>query len=222
VFAELVPPMGELYANPSASQAMLDDAAFDVEAWLAGEIAVEFAKAEGAAFVNGTGVNRPKGFLTGPTSAAKDGARALGTLQYLPSGAASDFGTAPDERLIDLVQSLRAPYRQGACWVMNAATLARIRKFKSNDGMPLWQPSLAGGQPASLLGYALRIIATALASNGTAALPPPAPAVPAAVTTAPSSAGVARQNASGLHPSTAPANPASRTAPSANTPPDTS
>jgi len=153
VFAELVPPMGELYANPSASQAMLDDAAFDVEAWLAGEIAAEFAKAEGAAFVGGNGVNRPKGFLSTPISVAKDGARALGTLQYLPSGAASDFGTAPDERLIDLVQSLRAPYRQGASWVMNAATLARIRKFKSNDGMPLWQPSLAGGQPATLLGY---------------------------------------------------------------------
>ncbi|MCL6305255.1 phage major capsid protein, partial [Streptococcus agalactiae] len=63
VFAELAPPMGELYANPSASQAMLDDAAFDVEAWLAEEIAREFAKAEGAAFVNGNGVNRPRGFL---------------------------------------------------------------------------------------------------------------------------------------------------------------
>ncbi len=153
VFAELVPPMGELYANPSASQTMLDDAAFDVEDWLAGEIAAEFAKAEGAAFVGGTGVNRPKGFLTNPTTAAKDGARALGTLQYLPSGAASDFGTVPDERLVDLVQSLRAPYRQGASWVMNASTLARIRKFKTTDGMPLWQPSLAGGQPAMLLGY---------------------------------------------------------------------
>ena len=153
VFAELVPPMGELYANPSASQAMLDDAAFDVEDWLAGEIAAEFAKAEGAAFVNGTGVNRPRGFLSVPTSTARDGVRALGTLQYLASGAASDFGTAPDERLVDLVQSLRAPYRQGASFVMNASTLARIRKFKSNDGMPLWQPSLAGGQPASLLGY---------------------------------------------------------------------
>jgi len=153
VFAELVPPMGELYANPSASQAMLDDAAFDVEAWLAGEIAAEFAKAEGAAFVTGNGVNRPKGFLTGPVSTARDGPRPLGTLQYLPSGAASDFGSAPDERLVDLVQSLRAPYRQNAAWVMNASTLARIRKFKSNDGMPLWQPSLAGGQPAMLLGY---------------------------------------------------------------------
>ncbi|MCU6455867.1 phage major capsid protein [Sphingomonas sp. A2-49] len=153
VFSELVPPMGELYANPSASQAMLDDAAFDVEAWLAAEIAIEFAKAEGAAFVNGNGVNRPRGFLAQPISTAKDGSRPLGTLQYLPSGAASDFGTAPDERLVDLVQSLRAPYRQGASFVMNASTLARIRKFKSADGMPLWQPSLAGGQPASLLGY---------------------------------------------------------------------
>lgn len=131
VFAELVPPMGELYANPSASQAMLDDAAFDVEAWLAGEIATEFARAEGAAFVGGNGVNRPKGFLTAPVSTAKDTTRALGTLQYLPSGAAEDFGAAPDERLLDLVHSLRAPYRQGASFVMNANTLARIRDRKS-------------------------------------------------------------------------------------------
>ncbi|WP_446741172.1 hypothetical protein [Sphingomonas sp. H160509] len=29
---------------------MLDDAAFDVEEWLAGEIAMEFAKAEGGGF----------------------------------------------------------------------------------------------------------------------------------------------------------------------------
>ncbi|ANC86403.1 phage major capsid protein [Sphingomonas sp. NIC1] len=153
VFAELVPPMGELYANPSASQAMLDDVAFDVEAWLAGEIATEFARAEGAAFVGGNGVNRPKGFLTAPVSTAKDATRPLGTLQYLPSGAAEDFGAAPDERLLDLVHSLRAPYRQGASFVMNANTLARIRKFKTADDMPLWQPSLAAGQPATLLGY---------------------------------------------------------------------
>ncbi|MGR6330433.1 phage major capsid protein [Sphingomonas sp. XXL09] len=153
VFTELVPPMGELYANPSASQAMLDDAVFDVEQWLADEIALEFAKAEGAAFVNGNGVNRPKGFLQAPTSAAKDGARPLGTLQFLATGTAGDFGSGGDERLIDLVQSLRAPYRQGACFVMNAATLARIRKFKDAQGQPLWQPSLAGGQPATLLGY---------------------------------------------------------------------
>ncbi len=152
-FVEIAPPMGELYANPSATQAMLDDAHFDVEEWLAGEIAAEFAKAEGAAFVSGNGVNRPKGFLTQPTAATGDAVRAFGTLQHVASGAAGDFGSNPQERLIDLVQALRAPYRQGASFVMNAATLARIRKFKTSDGAFVWQPSLAAGQPATLLGY---------------------------------------------------------------------
>jgi HK97 family phage major capsid protein len=153
VFTEIAPPTGELYANPSASQAMLDDAAFDVEAWLAGEIATEFARAEGAAFVNGSGVNRPKGFLQAPVATTGDATRAFGTLQYLPSGAAGDFDSAPEERLIDLVQALRAPYRQGASWVMNAASVARLRKFKTSDGQFLWAPSLVAGQPATLLGY---------------------------------------------------------------------
>lgn len=153
MFVEIVPPTGELYANPAASQAMLDDAAFDVEAWLAGEIAMEFAKAEGAAFVGGSGVGRPKGFLTQPTAATADGTRAFGTLQYLASGTAGDFSASPQERLIDLVQALRAPYRQGASFVMNASTLARIRKFKTSDGAFVWAPSLAAGQPATLLGY---------------------------------------------------------------------
>lgn len=152
-FAEIAPPMGELYANPSASQAMLDDARFDVEAWLAGEIAMEFAKAEGAAFVNGNGINRPRGFLQAQTAATNDATRAFGTLQYLPSGAAGDFAANPQDRLIDLVQALRGPYRQGASFVMNSSTLARIRKFKTTDGAFLWSPSLVAGQPATLLGY---------------------------------------------------------------------
>src|SRR3546814_20618694 len=57
-FAEIAPPSGELYANPAASQAMLDDAMFNVEDWLADEIAREFAVAEGTAFVGGNGPNR--------------------------------------------------------------------------------------------------------------------------------------------------------------------
>jgi HK97 family phage major capsid protein len=153
VFNEIAPPTGELYANPSASQAMLDDAQFDVEQWLADEIAAEFARAEGAAFVNGSGVNRPRGFLQAPTATTADNARAFGTLQYLASGAAGDFAANATERLIDLVHALRAPYRQGAAFVMNATTLARIRKFKTSDGQFLWQPSLVAGTPATLLGY---------------------------------------------------------------------
>ncbi|MGQ5702743.1 phage major capsid protein [Sandaracinobacteroides sp. A072] len=153
-FAEIVPPMGEIYANPAATQAMLDDAMFDVEAWLAGEIATEFARAEGVAFVNGTGVNQPKGFLTYPVSTAGDATRPLGTVQYVPSGASGAFAaSSPADSLIDLVHALRTPYRQGAAWVMNSSTLSVIRKFKDGDGAFIWRPGLSEGEPATLLGY---------------------------------------------------------------------
>jgi HK97 family phage major capsid protein len=154
VFNEIAPPAGELFANPAASQAMLDDAQFDVEAWLAAEIAREFAAAEGTAFVSGNGTNKPKGFLTYTTTNESDAVRAFGSLQYVASGAAGAFAAAnPQDRLIDLVQSLKASYRQGASFVMNSATLSVIRKMKTTDGAFLWQPGLASGQPATLLGY---------------------------------------------------------------------
>lgn len=153
-FAEIAPPSGELYANPAASQAMLDDAMFDVEAWLADEIARQFAVAEGAAFVTGSGVNRPKGFLTHATTNEKDGVRAFGTVQYVASGASGNFAAvSPQDRLVELIHALRPPYRQGASWVMNSDTLARIRKFKTSDGAFIWQPGLVEGQAATLLGY---------------------------------------------------------------------
>ncbi|MBO9574499.1 MAG: phage major capsid protein [Sphingobium sp.] len=153
-FQEIAPPSGELYANPAASQAMLDDAQFDVESWLSDEIAREFAYAEGAAFVSGNGTNKPKGFLTYTMTNEADAVRAFGSLQYVASGAAGGFAASnPQDKLIDLVQALRAPYRQGAVFVMNSATLAKIRKFKTADGAFLWQPSLAAEQPATLLGY---------------------------------------------------------------------
>tara|TARA_R110001606_G_scaffold148680_1_gene288723 strand:+ start:666 stop:1838 length:1173 start_codon:yes stop_codon:yes gene_type:complete len=150
-FNEIAPPSGELYANPAASQAMLDDAAFDVESWLADEIAREFAQAEGAAFVGGSGVNQPRGFLNAAVTDESDDVRAFGSLQYVPSGASGSFDS--EDVLVDLVHTLRPAYRQGASFVMNSSTLAHIRKFKTADGAFLWQPSLANGQPATLLGY---------------------------------------------------------------------
>jgi len=152
-FNEIAPPMGELYANPSASQAMLDDAAFNLEEWLAGEIATEFARAEGAAFVGGTGTNQPKGFLAAPTSNAGDALRPFGTLQFAVTGNAAGFDAGPELKLIDLVHSLKAAHRQGAVFVMNTKTLAAVRKFKAADGSFLWTPGLLDGQPARLLGY---------------------------------------------------------------------
>lgn len=151
--AEIVPPLGELYANPSATQQMLDDSAFDVGTWLANEIATEFARAEGAAFINGTGTNQPKGFLTGPTAAVPDATRAFGTLQFIASGNATAFDAAPEAKLIDMVFATKAALRQGAVWMMNSATLAAVRKLKSADGSFLWQAGIIDGQPSRLLGY---------------------------------------------------------------------
>ena len=152
-FAEIAPPSGDLYANPAASQGMLDDVAFDLESWLANEIAVEFARSEGTAFVNGTGSNQPEGFLQAATSTAEDGVRAFGTVQYVGSGNATGFDSAPDAKLIDLIHSLKAGHRQGASFVMNSTTLASVRKLKTADGAFLWQPGLIEGQPDRLLGY---------------------------------------------------------------------
>ena len=152
-FEEIVPPSGDLYANPAASQAMLDDAAFDLEAWLASEIATEFGRAEGTAFVNGSGVNRPKGFLQQPTSLQADAARPFGTLQFVATGHASALGAEIEIVLIDIVHALKAGHRQGASWVMNSKTLAAVRKLKTDDGAFLWQAGLAAGQPDRLLGY---------------------------------------------------------------------
>ena len=152
-FAEIAPPSGDLYANPAASQAMLDDAGFDLESWLSSEIAMEFARAEGAAFVNGSGTNQPKGFLKAPTSTLGDAARAFGSVQYVGTGDATGFGTDPEEKLIDLVHTMKAGHRQGASFVMNSTTLAEVRKLKTSDGAFLWQPGLIEGQPVRLLGY---------------------------------------------------------------------
>ncbi len=153
-FIEIAPPMGEIYANPAATQPMLDDAMFDVEGWLAREIATEFARAEGVAFVSGTGTGQPRGFLTYPVATAGDATRPFGTVQVVPSGAAGAFASSnPADRLIDLVHSLRTPYRQGAVWVMNSNTIAAVRKFKDTTGDYIWRQGLAPGEAPTLLGY---------------------------------------------------------------------
>jgi len=152
-FAEIAPPSGELYANPAASQSMLDDAAFDMESWLASEVAMEFARAEGAALVGGNGVDQPLGFLSSPTSLAGDAVRPFGSLQYIGSGDIDGFDANPESRLIDLVHTMKAGHRQGASWVMNSATLSEVRKLKTSDGAFLWQPGMVEGQPDRLLGY---------------------------------------------------------------------
>ncbi|WP_299145009.1 phage major capsid protein [uncultured Tateyamaria sp.] len=145
-------PLHELSALPKASQRLLDDAAFDIEAWLAGRIADKFARAEAASFVSGDGIDKPKGFLT-HTSVDND-VWAWGNLGYVPTGVDGDV-TA--EAIIDVVYALGAEYRANATFVMNSKTAGIVRKLKDNDGRFLWTDGLAAGQPAVLMGYPVLI-----------------------------------------------------------------
>ncbi|PWR19143.1 phage major capsid protein [Zavarzinia compransoris] len=148
-------PAHELYAEPRVSQKLLDDAGFDVEAWLAQKVADKFGRAENAAFVGGSGVGMPRGFTTYGTAATADGSRAWGTLQHVLTGANGAFAASdPGDALIALTYALKAGYRPGACFVMARATVAEVRKLKGDgDGQYLWQPALGARQPATLLGY---------------------------------------------------------------------
>lgn len=150
--ANIKPTMGELYANPSATQVMLDDVQFDAEAWLAASVAEEFARAEGAAFISGTGTNQPTGFLTGTPVATTDATRAWGVLQFTASGGAAAMPTSADT-FITMVHQLKAGYRNGAHWLCNKTLLATLRSYKDTTNQYLWQPTVAAGQPSTFMGY---------------------------------------------------------------------
>ena len=152
--AELSFPTMELYAMPAATQAILDDSAVDIDAWLAEEVRVAFAQQEGTAFVTGDGVNKPKGFLTYPTVA--NASWTWGNVGFVTSGAAGAFPAVNQaDKLIDLVYSVKGTYRANGSFVMNRQTLGTVRKMKDADGAYIWQPSGDAAQPSTLLGYSV-------------------------------------------------------------------
>ncbi len=153
---ELTPNMGEIYANPAATQRSLDDVFFSVEQFLAEEVQEEFAKQEGSAFISGDGVNKPKGFLDYTTATTDDGTRAFGEIQAVNTGTAGGFdATNPGDVFIDTIYKLKAGHRQQAVWMVNSAVTAQIRKFKDGDGNYLWQDNFVAGQPATIAGYSV-------------------------------------------------------------------
>lgn len=142
-------PLGELYANPGASQGLIDDAEVDIEAWLAGEVEVEFDRQEGIAFLSGDGTNKPHGILTYVTGAANAARHPWGAIAVVNSGHATQM---TGDGLVSLVGALPAEYVANAKFFMNRATTTAVRKLKDGQGNYLWQPSFAVGQPATLAG----------------------------------------------------------------------
>lgn len=151
-------PTMEIYANPAITQTLLDDSNFDVEAWLADEVQIEFAEEEGSAFIMGDGVAKPRGFIGGYTPVANTSfTEAGGSPGYVFTGVNGAFKSAAagdgENNIIDLIYALKAPYRSNARLVTNRATLALVRKMRDANGLSFWSPSLQAGQPSTVLGY---------------------------------------------------------------------
>lgn len=150
--AQIVATMGEIYANPQASQTSLDDVFIDTEKWLTEEVAQEFSEREGDAFLMGNGSNKPKGLLSYAMAETDDKERAFGTIQRLLSGSTGDFNS---DNLIALIYALKKAYRKGSQFMFAGTTLHKIRTFKDAQGNYLWVPGMQAGQASSLLGYSI-------------------------------------------------------------------
>lgn len=139
---------GEIYANPSISQQLLDDAAVDLEQWLASEVETEFARQEGIAFLSGNGTNKPHGILTYVTGAANAARHPYGAIPVVNSGHAS---TIPNgDAMIDFMYDLPSEFEANAKLFLNRGSLKAVRKLKDGQGNYLWQPSYVAGEPATL------------------------------------------------------------------------
>lgn len=147
-------PVHELSASPRATQKLLDDSSMNVEAWLANKVADKFARDESAAFTSGDGIVKPRGILTYDDYAVA-GEFENGKIEQFDTGVNGDFAAAPGggDVLIEALYGLKSRYRVNATWFMNRATTTKTRKLKDSDGSYLWQPGIAAGQPATLLGY---------------------------------------------------------------------
>lgn len=148
----------EMYASPKITQKLIDDAATNVESWLAGKVADKFARVEGAGFATGNGVGKPRGLFAYDTAAIGDDARAWGTFEHVVTGASGSFGSNKVDPLQDLIGATKDQYLQGAQWFMRREMRTAIRKLKeASTDRYLWEPSMQAGQPDRLMGYVARI-----------------------------------------------------------------
>jgi len=136
-------PTNELYAQPKATQKLVDDAAIDVESWLSNKIADIFGRTQNTAFVAGTGVGQPRGILSYASGTS------WGQIQQVGSGTSAQV-TA--DSLITLFYSLKDAYMRRASFLMNRSVVQQVRLLKATTNQYLWQPSLTVGAPDTLLG----------------------------------------------------------------------
>lgn len=130
-------PTHEMYALVDISSQNLEDSAFNLAAEIQSESTEQFALAEGTAFVTGSGVGRPEGFVTNSSVATTN------------SGAAANIKA---DGMLTMKHTLKSAYARNATWAMNRTTLGAVRKLKDGAGNYLWVPGIASGRPNSIDG----------------------------------------------------------------------
>lgn len=134
----------EMYAQPKATQRLIDDSAIDIEAWIAEKVGDIFSRTENTAFIAGNGTTQPKGILTYAAGTN------WGQIQQVNSGTSAALTV---NGLINLYYSLADEYARNSTFLMNRATVQAVRLLKdATSGQYLWQPSLAAGSPDTLMG----------------------------------------------------------------------
>ena len=162
--AKISAVFGEVYASPKAYQHVLEDSFFNVEAWLAAEVAREFSEQENQAFLDGNGTNKPVGILNGlDTTAAYtagDAARDFGKYQVIKSGAATSLGATSDA-VINLLRSVvlntKTGYLAGSKFMMNRATHNVLVDLKTSDGEYFLQRNITEAAASRIFGFEIVI-----------------------------------------------------------------
>ena len=139
-FAQINLDAHKLHVAVKVTEELLYDNAFGLESYIIEQFGKALSNAEEDAFLNGDGKGKPLGIF------AETGGGTVGVT------AASATAITADE-IINLVYSLKRPYRKNAKFIMNDQTIAALRKLKDNNGAYLWQPSLQAGEVDRLFGY---------------------------------------------------------------------
>lgn len=160
-FAKKRIPVHIAYARPKVTQTLLDDSGINVEMWLADKVADKFLRTEAAAFVEGNGIGKPRGFLTYANGTS------YGQIEQVASGNANAL--TPDG-LIDLKYSFKEYYLNRGTFLMNRLTVAEIMKFKDGQGNYIWKPGITNDRESTLLGLPVRM-STTMPQVAAAALP---------------------------------------------------
>lgn len=132
----------KIEADPRMTTEMIEDSYLDVEAWLTRKVADKFARTQNTAFVLGTGVGQPRGFLTYPAQAS-GGTYERGALHQVNMGSAAALNA---DGLIEVQNALKEVYQGGAVWGMKRTTFGEALKLKGNDNYFFSPVLMANGQ----------------------------------------------------------------------------